>query len=219
MKLTKKTLAILNNFASINQSIVIKPGSKIETISNVKDSFARTQVEEEFPVQVSIYDLKGFLGTVGLFDDPDFEFGEKSVKISEGKSSQVYFYADPSVITQPPEKGVNIPSVEVEAELTKEQLNKIIRASSINNAGDLTFTEGSAVVHDKAVPNSNRFEISNVSSSEGKYELSIKVEKLKLVADDYKVKICAKGLAHFIGSQGIEYFIALQPNGHYSKPV
>ena len=33
MKLSKKTLAILKNFATINQSIVVKPGSKLETIS------------------------------------------------------------------------------------------------------------------------------------------------------------------------------------------
>ena len=217
MKLSKRTLAILNNFASINQSIIIKPGKKLETISNVKDTFAHAEIEEEIPVQVSIYDLKGFLGVVGLFDDPDFEFGDKSVKISEGKSSQTYFYADASVITQPPEKGVTIPSTEVEANLSKEQLSKIIRASSINNAGDLTFTNGSAVVHDKTVPNSNKFEIGEVSQSEGKYELSLKVEKLKLVADDYKVNICARGLARFAGAQGIEYFIALQPNGHYGK--
>jgi len=217
MKLSKRTLAILNNFATINQSIVINPGKKVETISNVKDTFARAEVDEEFPVKVSIYDLKGFLGVVGLFEDPEFDFGDKSVKISEGSSSQTYFYADPSVITQPPEKGVNIPSIEVEAKLSKEQLSKIIRASSINSASDLTFTNGSAVVHDKTVPNSNRFEISDVSQSEGKYDLSIKVEKLKLVSDDYTIKICAKGLAHFEGAQGINYFIALQPNGSYGK--
>lgn len=216
MKLSKRTLAILSNFSTINQSIVIKPGNKVETISNVKDTFARADVEEAFPSQVSIYDLKSFLGVISLFDDPDFDFGDKSVKISEGKSSQIYYYADPSVITQPPEKGVNIPSVEVTAELSKEMLGKIIKASSINNAGDLSFTNGSAVVHDKAVPNSNRFEIGEVAS-EGNYELSIKVEKLKLVADDYKVNICAKGLAQFKGAQGIDYFIALQPNGYYGK--
>ena len=41
MKLSKKTLAVLKNFAAINQSIVVKPGSIIETISNVKDIFAK----------------------------------------------------------------------------------------------------------------------------------------------------------------------------------
>jgi hypothetical protein len=100
--------------------------------------------------------------------------------------------------------------------LSKEQLSKLVRSAAVNNAADLTFKNGSVVVHDKTVPNSNKFEISDVASTTGNYELSIKVEKLKMVSDDYEIKICAKGLAHFTGSQGIEYFIALQPNGSYS---
>lgn len=217
MKLSKRTLAVLKNFSSINQSIVIKPGNKLETISNVKDTFAKTESEETFDKQVAIYDLNEFLGVVSLFEDPDFDFGDKSVTISEGKTSQTYFYADTSVITTPPEKGVNLPSTEVTASLTKEQLSKLVRSAAVNNASDLTFTNGSVVVHDKTVPNSNKFEIADVASTTGTYELSVKVEKLKMVSDDYQVNICAKGLAHFKGDQGIEYFIALQPNGSYSQ--
>jgi hypothetical protein len=216
MKISKRTLAILKNFSSINQSIVIKPGTKLETISNVKDTFAKADAEETFATQVSIYDLNEFLGVVSLFEDPDFAFEDKSVTISEGKTSQTYFYADASVITTPPEKGVTLPSTEVTASLSKEQLSKLVRSAAVNNAADLTFKNGSVVVHDKTVPNSNKFEISDVASTTGNYELSIKVEKLKMVSDDYEIKICAKGLAHFTGSQGIEYFIALQPNGSYS---
>ena len=74
MKLSKKTLAILKNFATINQSIVVKPGNKLETISNVKDVFAKVEVEETFENNFAIYDLNEFLGVVSLFEDPDFEF-------------------------------------------------------------------------------------------------------------------------------------------------
>lgn len=215
MKLSTKTLAILKNFATINQSIVIKPGTKLQTISNIKDSFAKVEIEEEFVSSVSIYDLNEFLGVISLFESPEFTFEQKSVTVSEGNTKQTYFYADPSVITQPPEKGVTLPSVEVTAKLSKEQLGKLIRSSAVNKATDLTFTNGNVKVHDKSVPTSNQFEISGVAS-EGKYELSIKVDKLKMVADDYDVSICAKGLAHFKGTQGIEYYIALQPNGYYN---
>ena len=82
MKLSNKTLAILKNFATINQSIVIKPGKKLQTISNVKDSFAKAEIEEDFQGDVSIYDLNEFLGVVGLFEDPEFDFGNKSVTVS-----------------------------------------------------------------------------------------------------------------------------------------
>ena len=65
--------------------------------------------------------------------------------------------------------------------------------------------------------NSNTFEIEEVASHEVDYELSIGVDKLKMIVDDYNVEICAKGLSHFKGPQNIEYFIALMPNGKYGS--
>lgn len=215
MKLSKRTQAILKNFASINQSIVIKPGKIIQTISNVKDVFAKAEIEEEFPSEVAIYDVNEFLGVLSLFEDPELSFGDRSVTIAQGKASQTYYYADPSVISQPPEKGVTLPSVEVQGKLSREQIQTLIKAAGLNDATSLTFANGNAKVWNSNTPNSNAFEIDEVMDHNADYELSIAVEKLKMIADDYDVEICAKGLSRFAGTQGIEYFVALQPNGKY----
>ena len=106
MKLSKTTLATLKNFSTINQSIVIKPGNILETISNVKDIYARSSIEETFDKQVCIYDLNEFLGVVSLFEDPDLELGDESLTLKQGKITQKYFYADPTVVTSPPDNGV-----------------------------------------------------------------------------------------------------------------
>ena len=217
MKLSKKTLAILKNFATINQSIVVKPGNKLETISNVKDIFAKVDVDETFEKTFAIYDLNEFLGVVSLFEDPDFEFGDGEVIISQGKMKQKYYYADPAIITAPPEKGVTLPSVEVKAAMNKEQWGVAVRAASANNASTLTFTNGNILLHDKGVPNSNNFVFEGVASHEVDYNLSIAVEKLKMIMEDYEVEVCSKGLARFNGAQGIEYFIALLPDGSYGS--
>lgn len=217
MKISKRTLAILKNFASINQSIMIPCGNKLQTISNVKDLFASTEVEETFPVDVAIYDLNQFLAIVGLFEDPDFEFNENSVTISEGSLTQTFFYADPSVIVTPPEKGITLPSVEVKGNLSKEHLSSVVRAASANGATDLTFQNGDIKVHDKAVPNSNNFTIKSVTDHPADFELTIAVEKLKMITDDYGIELCAKGLSRFSGANGIEYFVALQPDGKYGS--
>lgn len=217
MKLSKKTLAILKNFSTINQSIVISEGSKLQTISNVKDVFGVADVEENFEQKFAIYDLNEFLGVISLFNDPDFTFDDKCVKISEGSVEQTFFFADDSVITQPPEKGITLPSVDVSFTLTREQLQNLVKAASINNATDLTFTNGSVKVHNKSIPNSNSFVVGGVGTADAEYSLSISVDKLKMVADDYVVDVCAKGLAHFNGTQGIEYFVALQPDSKYGS--
>lgn len=216
MKLSKRTQSILKNFAGINQSIVINPGNKLQTISNVKDIFAKAEIEETFDTKVSIYDVNEFLGVMSLFEDPELEFNQNSVKISQGKMKQTYYYADASIITTPPDNGVTLPSNEVTAKLTREQLQSIIKAASLNSSTSLTFTNGNVKVWNSQVVNSNTFEINEVASHDNDYELSISVDKLKMVADDYNINICAKGLAQFVGTQSIEYFVALQPDGKYA---
>lgn len=215
MKLSKRTLAILKNFSTINQSILIKPGSVVETISNVKDVYAKATIDEEFDKEFAIYDLNEFLGVVSLFEDPEFEFGDDSVTIIDDSANQKYFYADKAIITSVPENGINLPSVEVKKSLSKDNLTRLVKAASINNAQDITFTEEGIVVHDKSVPTSNKFTISDKEESTAKYSLGISVDKLKFIIDDYDIEVCAKGLAHFDGSQGVEYFTALQPDGEF----
>ena len=216
MKLSKRTLAVLKNFATINQSILVKPGAELTTISNVKDIFARASIDETFEKEFAIYDLNEFLGVVSLFEDPEFEFNDDSVIITDGTAEQKYYYADKSIITVPPENGVNLPSTEVTKHLSKENLQRLAKAATINNAQDVTFTEDGVIVHDTSVPTSNKFTIAERDESTAKYKLSIGVDKLKFIIDDYDVEICAKGLAHFNGADGISYFVALKPQGTYT---
>ena len=49
MKLSDKTIKLLKNFSSINQSILFKEGSKLRTISVMKNILAEATVDEEFP--------------------------------------------------------------------------------------------------------------------------------------------------------------------------
>ena len=47
MKLSSNTTNILKNFSQINQSILIKEGNKLKTISVMKNILAEAEVEEE----------------------------------------------------------------------------------------------------------------------------------------------------------------------------
>ena len=76
------TLNILKNFSSINRSIVIKPGNVISTVSINKNIFARAEINETFPTELSIYDLSLFLGGLSLFKDPSFDCSDDK-KVTE----------------------------------------------------------------------------------------------------------------------------------------
>ena len=61
MKLSDSTLTVLKNFAGINNSILVKQGSKLRTISVAKNILAEADISEDFPKDVAIYDLNQFL--------------------------------------------------------------------------------------------------------------------------------------------------------------
>ena len=102
MKLSKETLSVLKNFATINGNILIKTGNRLSTISAQKNVMASTTVSENFDSDFGIYDLNEFLGVYSLFaDDPELAFDEKFVTVANGKSKVKYFAADPSVLASP----------------------------------------------------------------------------------------------------------------------
>ena len=120
MKLSDSTLTVLKNFAGINNSILVKQGSKLRTISVAKNILAEAEISEDFPKDVAIYDLNQFLNGLSLHQDPNLDFTEESyLTIREGKRRVKYFYADPSVIVAPPEKEISLPTEDVCFQLDK----------------------------------------------------------------------------------------------------
>ena len=99
MKLSRETLSILKNFATINDNLTIKPGNKLVTISAGKNIVADISVTETFETEFGIYDLSEFLGVLSLFENPELVFSPKFVTIKEGKNAIKYFAADTSILT------------------------------------------------------------------------------------------------------------------------
>ena len=71
MKLSDNTLTVLKNFAGINNSILVKEGSRLRTISVAKNILAEADIKEDFPRDFAIYDLNQFLNGLSLHQDPD----------------------------------------------------------------------------------------------------------------------------------------------------
>ena len=84
MKLSIETKEILKNFSTINQNLVIKEGSKISTMSAMKNIIANATVTENFPKEFAIYDLNEFLAALSLFTKPELDFKDDYVMIDSG---------------------------------------------------------------------------------------------------------------------------------------
>ena len=215
--LSKPTLEILKNFCSINKSLVINPGNKLSTLSINKNILVYADVEESFDSQLSIYDLGVFLGGLSLFEQPSIDTSRDNyvtVSDTKGRSKTKFFYADPDIITQPPEKEISLPSEDVKFRLEASALQQLQRAASVYQLPDLClFGDGEKMnlcLTDKKNDTSNTYSI-EVGTSEDEFCYCFKVENLKLLIGDYNVTLSKSNVALFQG-EGIKYFIALEPN-------
>tara|TARA_R100000030_G_scaffold23856_1_gene17245 strand:+ start:154 stop:813 length:660 start_codon:yes stop_codon:yes gene_type:complete len=215
--ISKPTIEVLKNFCSINKSIVIKPGNKISTLSINKNILAVAEVEETFDSQISIYDLGVFLGGLSLFDAPKIDTTQSNyVTVSDqrGKSKTRYFYADPDIITQPPEREIELPSKDVSFRLESNVLQQLQRAAMVYQLPDLCLHgNGESMelcVTDKKNDTSNSYSV-DVGETDEEFCFCFKVENMKLLAGDYDVSLSKTNVAQFQGD-GIKYLIALEPN-------
>lgn len=220
MKLSEKTLAILKNFSSINQSILIKKGNKLRSISVMKNILAEAEVEEEFPKDFAIYDLNQFLNGLNLHQDPDLDFTNDShVIIREGKRRVKYFFADPEVIVSPPEKQISLPSEDVCFQLEHSQLDKLIKASAVYQLPDLSAVGEAGVirlvVRDKKNDTSNEYSIV-VGETNSTFTFNFKVENIKIIPGTYDVVVSRKLLSRFTNEKyNLNYYIALEPDSQF----
>lgn len=218
MKISDTTMDVLKNFSTINQSLAFKSGNVVRTVSPQKNILAQATVTESFPVDFAIYELNQFLGLSTLFEDPEFEFGDSQVTLKEGKSKANYTYADPSMITTPPEKNIELPSEEVTFRITKEDLKRVLNgAHSLQLPEVVVRGKGgtiSFVATDTKNPNSNEFS-AEVGSTDAEFQFVFKTENLKFLPEEYGVAISAKGIAHFEGST-VQYWVATESNSQYN---
>ena len=220
MKLSDQTLNILKNFAGINNSILVKQGNQLRTISVAKNILAEAEIEEDFPREFAIYDLNQFLNGLGLHQDPDLDFSPDSyLTIREGKRRVKYFYADPNVIIYPPEKEITLPSEDIHFQLESSALEKLLKAAAVYQLPDLSAVGEAGVVklvvRDKKNDTSNEFAVV-VGETDKQFSFNFKVENIKIIPGAYDVVVSSKLLSKFTNTQhDLKYFIALEPDSTF----
>ena len=78
---------LFRSFSDINPNILIKSGNTIKTISEAKNVLATAVVDNEFPQQFGIYDLKEFISVLSLVDKPNLKFAALIKKYSNGEDT------------------------------------------------------------------------------------------------------------------------------------
>ena len=205
MNLSTETIAMLKNFSDINQNILIKPGNKIQTISNMRNILAEAEIKEKFDSEFAIYDLPQFLRSLDLFNSPELKFnGGAHMTISEaknGRKSVKYFFSDKSTVFTP--NKINMPDKHVST----------LNLPDVAVIGD--GKEIKLVATDKKNKSSN--EVSTViGESAVKFTAYFKSENFKMIPGDYDVAISKQKISSFISrGKNVQYWIALEPDSSF----
>lgn len=217
MKISHETLTLLKNFAGINGNILVRQGNTLATVSPGKNILARAAVPDTFAREFAIYDLNSLLALLTLMEDQEVEFTDSFIHISKDGSEFEYYYSDPSVVTAAPDKELEVDPFWTFT-MTAEDLSMINRAASITEAQTLNLvSDGSNVVlkvadPSKAASNSYRKVIAS-GETFPTFDVRLKVENLKVLADTYEVSLGRKKAIRFKStSRDLVYFIAMDPS-------
>ena len=213
MKLSDNTKAILNNFVSFNPSIVIKEGNILATITPAKTAIIIAEVEETFPVECAIYDLRKMLGLLSLFNDPDLIFEKKFVTISDAKKSVNITYADPANLHIPRKNKMKEVEPVCGFTLDKDSLVHTLKALNILGSTQVRIAGDEEDIRimtiNKNDPTSDIFSI-DVGKTDKEFSFEMKSENMKMIQTDYKVEASESQILFITTDDKLKYYIAVE---------
>ena len=223
MKVSERTTNLLKNYANINQSIEFREGNILRTVSPLNTILASVEITEELSKTFPIYELNRFLGTLSLFDDPELDFTDNGVTMSDSKHEATYRYCGSSSMFQtPPEKDITFPEPEVEFQLTQELFRKTINAANTLGLPEIVVEgDGSEIkllVSDTGNVSSDNFS-TKVGSTDKTFHMIFKTENFSTIAEGaYNVSLSSKRISHFKREgDSLQYWIALEQNSTFEE--
>jgi hypothetical protein len=219
MRITKETVTALKYLSSINQNLLIKAGSTLNTISPQRNVLAEVKVLDVFPKDFAIYDLSEFLGVLSLFTDPEVDFTEKFAKISSGGNMVKYYAADPSILVVP-SKPLKYPGSDVSFSLPADTLALVLRTAGVLRSSDISLVgDGESLsfeVSDLKNATANCFTV-ELGETDQTFRANFKAENLKLVAGEYEVGVSSKKISQFKNEAfNLTAFIALEASSTWA---
>lgn len=223
MRLSKTTIQILSNFASINSNIVIDAGNTLRTISEAKNILGKATVEENFEAAFGVYDLSEFLGVLRLVDNPNLTFESDFVIVSDesGLTNIKYFFSDTEMLTKAG-KDVRMPEGDVKLDLSEDMLQKLRSAAGALGHSEMII-EGINEKLAKVTVTTSENSTANTFSVEipatcnvNTYKFVYNINNLKMLSGDYEVEISSKLISKLTNkTNGVQYWIALEKSSTY----
>lgn len=216
--LSNDTMQVLKNYATINSSILFREGNQLKTISVGENAIAQFTCEETFPETFGIYDLNQFLSGLSLFQNPSLEFNNTDYVNIRGRGrSARYYFSDPEItLKSAPQKDINFPGGDIEFTISHDDLMGLQKAAAIYSLTDLLFSSRDGKICLKLVDSENAtshdYEQDVKGETTGDYDLTVKIDHIRLLPGDYQVKVSKHLVSEWQHtSLDLTYYIALEP--------
>lgn len=225
MNLSPDTLAILKNFASINDNIYVRSGSTLKTMNESRTVIGNATVSENFETDFGVYSLSEFLNVMSLVPGAGLKFEENGnfadIKGTTGRAIR-YYFSDPEQLTYP-EKDITPPDFEVEFSLSADDMSDIRRAASAMNFKTMSVRAAAGetpklVVTDIENSTAHTFELepSVAEVAEVNYDMVFNIENFIFMPGGYDVSISSKLISRFKAQNApVFYWVAVEKESQY----
>jgi hypothetical protein len=156
-------------------------------------------------------------------NDYQMNIGDKSVKVTSGKASIEYYFADEDTIKVAPEKDISLPSIDVEFDIKHSTMTEIIKGASLLGLADIAIEGDGSKIYIKAFESkkttNNNFRI-EIGETTKNFQIVYKSENLvKIFETDYHVEVSSKGISHWASlsnADEIQYWIMVEATSTYN---
>lgn len=220
MKLSALTVAILKNFALINNSIFIDEELRIKTKTpNASNIIGVATIEEKLP-ELSVYSLDEFLGSMSLFDPEniDFSFTKSYIKMKDGNMKINYRLSDPEhILTKCKESKMYDAFNDFDCSffLNEEQLGSVQKAARILKADafcvNMEDGKGKITLINSELEMANSFQLEIEGTGTG--EAKIFVDNLIIMSSDYTVNVATNKVVKFSSNDYPVYYMLAVASG------
>jgi len=192
MKISSKTVSLLQSFAQISPNLLVKMGNKLATRNSVNSIQARAVVEETFPQQFAVYDLGQFLMLLSMSQTPDIEFHEKHLEIKHGGGvNHTFNYADESLVTAPADTPPQLEHL-YSFKLSAANINMIVKTASVVSATmmNIVSKNGKVTLSVNDPKNSTAHSLTQpLGESDMSFDVKMAIDTFKIVPGDYTVHV------------------------------
>lgn len=231
--LTKDTLEILKNFATINPALFFQAGRVLCTVDEAETIFARAEIDIKIPLDFAIHDLNEFLRGLSNFDTPGIIFEKERLVVLEAangtdtkkrkkeiddKNTYFYSYSDPSLVDALERDRIDMPTVDVSFDITENDFKTITKAARTLKLDLLEF-EGTGknlnLVARSSVRGSKQVFSRHIGKTNSVFRGILKLANFKIIPASYKIELSSEYMIHFI-SDKLEYWMSLEFESTFS---